>query len=106
MSELGFSGVALKKRGYDLCLPVLSFCSRLICVELEQGGRQARRQGALPDCGDQDVAYSEDQSLGVSGEGPNVGFQKASCAETGRLMNARFLGEYDARLKSQAKRGG
>ena len=48
------------------------------------------------------------QALGITlveaGKAPNVGFQKVSYAETGRLMNVRFLEEYDAWLKSQAKR--
>ena len=38
------------------------------------------------------------------GKALDVGFQKVSYAETGRLMNVRFLEEYDAWLKSQAKR--
>lgn len=33
----------------------------------------------------------------------NVGFQKVSYAETGRLMNAKFQEEYDAWLKSQLR---
>ena len=48
------------------------------------------------------------QALGITlveaGKAPNVGFQRVSYAETGRLMNVRFLEEYDAWLKSQAKR--
>ena len=48
------------------------------------------------------------QALGITlveaGKALNVGFQKVSYAETGRLMNVRFLEEYDAWLKSQAKR--
>lgn len=48
------------------------------------------------------------QALGSTlleaGKALNVGFQKVGYAETGRLMNARFLKEYDAWLKSQAKR--
>ena len=48
------------------------------------------------------------RALGITlleaGKALNVGFQKVSYAETGRLMNARFLEEYDAWLKSQAKR--
>lgn len=47
------------------------------------------------------------QALGITlvevGNALNVGFQKVSYAETGRLMNARFLEKYDAWLKSQAK---
>lgn len=43
------------------------------------------------------------QALGITlveaGEALNVGFQKVSYAETGRLMNAKFLEEYDAWLK-------
>lgn len=45
------------------------------------------------------------QALGITlveaGRALNVGFQKVSYAETGRLMNVRFLEEYDAWLKSQ-----
>ena len=48
------------------------------------------------------------QALGITlveaGKALNVGFQRVSYAETGRLMNVRFLEEYDAWLKSQAKR--
>lgn len=48
------------------------------------------------------------QTLGITlveaGKALNVGFQRVSYAETGRLMNVRFLEEYDAWLKSQAKR--
>ena len=47
------------------------------------------------------------QALGITlveaGEALNVGFQKVSYAETGRLMNAKFLEEYDAWLKSQLR---
>ena len=41
------------------------------------------------------------QALGI--KALNVGFQKVSYAETGRLMNAKFLEEYDAWLKSQLR---
>lgn len=48
------------------------------------------------------------QALGITlveaGKALNVGFQKVSYAETGRLMNVQFLEEYDAWLKSQAKK--
>ena len=48
------------------------------------------------------------QALGITlaeaGKALNVGFQRVSYAETGRLMNVRFLEEYDAWLKSQAKK--
>ena len=48
------------------------------------------------------------QALGITlveaGKALNVGFQRVSYAETGRLMNVRFLEEYDTWLKSQAKR--
>lgn len=48
------------------------------------------------------------QALGITlveaGKALNVGFQRVSYAETDRLMNVRFLEEYDAWLKSQAKR--
>lgn len=48
------------------------------------------------------------QALGITlveaGKAPNVGFRKVGYVETGRLMNVRFLEEYDAWLKSQAKR--
>ena len=44
------------------------------------------------------------QALGITlveaGKALNVGFQKVSYAETDRLMNVRFLEEYDAWLKS------
>lgn len=47
------------------------------------------------------------QALGITlveaGNALNVGFQKVSYAETGRLMNVQFLEKYDAWLKSQAK---
>ncbi|WP_449135807.1 IS110 family transposase [Senegalimassilia anaerobia] len=47
------------------------------------------------------------QALGITlveaGKALNVGFQKVSYAETGRLMNARFLEEYDTWLKAQTK---
>ena len=47
------------------------------------------------------------QALGITlvevGKALNVGFQKVSYAETGRLMNAKFLEEYDAWLKSQLR---
>lgn len=47
------------------------------------------------------------QALGITlveaGKALNVGFQRVSYAETGRLMNVRFLEECDAWLKSQAK---
>ena len=47
------------------------------------------------------------QALGITlvemGKALNVGFQKVSYAETGRLMNTRFLEEYDAWLKAQMK---
>ena len=125
---------------------------------LEQRGRQARQQGALPDCGAR-MSYGRRtkdyvgkrkrdgkskkeairclkryiarevfralrspleikgpswkdlrlarQALGITlaeaGRALNVGFQRVSYAETGRLMNVRFLEEYDAWLKSQAK---
>ena len=48
------------------------------------------------------------QALGITlveaGKALNVGFQKVSYAETGRLMNVHFLEEYDAWLKSQMKK--
>lgn len=48
------------------------------------------------------------QALGITlveaGKAPNVGFQRVSYAETGRLMSVRFLEEYDAWLKSQTKK--
>lgn len=47
------------------------------------------------------------QALGITlvevGKALNVGFQKMSYAETGKLMNAKFLEEYDAWLKSQLR---
>ncbi len=47
------------------------------------------------------------QALGITlvevGKALNVGLQKASHAETGRLMSARFLEECDAWLKAQMK---
>lgn len=48
------------------------------------------------------------QALGITlveaGKALNVGFQKVSYAETGRLMNIRFLEEYDAWLRSQTNK--
>ena len=48
------------------------------------------------------------QALGITlveaGKALNVGFQKESYAETGRLMNNRFLEEYDAWLRSQTNK--
>lgn len=38
--------------------------------------------------------------MAEEGKALNVGFQKVSYAETGRPMNAEFLEEYDAWLKS------
>lgn len=50
------------------------------------------------------------QALGITlveaGKALDVGFQKVSHAETGRLTNVRFLEEYDAWLKFQVKREG
>lgn len=43
---------------------------------------------------------------GLSRKNLRNALQKVSYAETGRLMNVRFLEEYDAWLKSQAKREG
>lgn len=47
------------------------------------------------------------QALGITlvevGKALNVGFQKVSYAETGRLMSAKFLEEYDTWLKSQLR---
>ncbi len=47
------------------------------------------------------------RALGITlveaGKALNVGFQKVSYAETGRLMNVQFLEEYDAWLKSRAR---
>ena len=47
------------------------------------------------------------QALGITlveaGNALNVGFQKVSYAETGRLMNVQFLEKYDTWLKSQTK---
>ena len=39
-----------------------------------------------------------------AGKALDVGFQRVSYAETGRLMSVRFLEEYDAWLKSQTKK--
>ena len=43
---------------------------------------------------------------GLSRKNLRSALQKVSYAETGRLMNVRFLEEYDTWLKSQAKREG
>lgn len=43
---------------------------------------------------------------GLSRKNLRNALQKVSYAETGCLMNVRFLEEYDAWLKSQAKREG